>query len=90
MIDGEEHNLNAGNLLDCGDKLISDDAADELMSTDINAGDLTIVSEDAADGSISTINAGNSKNCADIMIKNDAEDGLIATTTDAEKFEGLC
>ena len=90
VIDGEEDNLNAGNSMDCADKSVSDDAADELIVTDINAGDLIFFSEDASGGSVATINARNSKNCADILIKNDAEDVLIATTTDAEKFEGLC
>ena len=41
MIDGEEHNLFSGNLTDCADKSISDDAADELISTAINGGNLT-------------------------------------------------
>ena len=70
--------------MDCADKSISDDAADELIATDINAGDLTKCSKDAAGGSIATVNAGNTKNCAGILIKNNAEDGLIATTIDAE------
>ena len=41
VIDGEEHNLFFGNLTDCADKSISDDAADELISTAINGGNLT-------------------------------------------------
>ena len=39
MIDGEKHSLNAGNLTDCADIMISDDAADELIATTTNAGD---------------------------------------------------
>ena len=41
VIRGKEHNLNAGNLKDCADKSISDDAADELMATSRNYGDST-------------------------------------------------
>ena len=47
VIDGEEQ-LNAVNLTDCADKSISDGAADELISTAINAGDFTGFAEDSA------------------------------------------
>ena len=40
VIDGEEQHLKAGNSLDCDEKSISDDATDEWIATDINAGDL--------------------------------------------------
>ena len=69
--------------MDCADKSISDDAADELIATDINYGDLMDFSEDYAGGLITTINAGNLTNCADILIKNDTVDGLITTAIDA-------
>ena len=39
MIDGKEHNLNAGNLTYSADKFISENAADKLIATAINAGD---------------------------------------------------
>ena len=81
-IDGEEHNFNAGNSTDCYDKLISDNATDELIVTAINAGDSTDFAEDAAGGSIVAINAGNSTDCADISISNYAANGLIATSID--------
>ena len=41
VIDDEEQNLNADKSTDCADKSISDDAADELISTAINGGNLT-------------------------------------------------
>ena len=59
VINGEEHNLNTGNLKYCADKSISDDAADEQIATAINAGDSMYFSEYSAGGLIADINAGN-------------------------------
>ena len=68
VIDDEEQNLNADKSTDCADKSISDDAADELITTAINAGNSTYFAEDAAGGLIAAIDAGNSTDCADISI----------------------
>ena len=83
VIDVEEHNLNAGNLTYCADKLISDDAVDELIATVIIADKSVDFVEDAAGGLIAAINADNSTDCGDILILNDAADVLIATCIDA-------
>ena len=83
VIDDGKHNLNAVNLTGFADKSISDNAADEVIATSINAGYSTDFSEDAAGGLIAATNAGNSTSCADILISNDSVDGLIATDTDA-------
>ena len=61
MIDGEEHNLNAGNSTDCDDKSIPDDAVDKLIVTNINAGDSTDFDDDATGGLIAAINSGNQR-----------------------------
>ena len=50
MIDDKEYNLNSVNTTDHGDKLISDDAADEFIVTDINAENFTKFAEDVAGG----------------------------------------
>ena len=46
--------------------MISDDAADELISTAINYGDSSDSSVSATGGLIASINAGNSTDCEDI------------------------
>ena len=86
LIDGEEHNLNAGNSTYCADKLILDDAVDEFIATDINADNSTDFAEDAAGGLIAAINADNSTDCADLLISNFAADVLIATGIDADNL----
>ena len=58
MIASKEHNLNAGNSTDCADKLISYNAADELIATAINDDDSTDFADDDAGGLISDINPG--------------------------------
>ena len=83
VITVEEQNLSAINSTDCAHKLISDDVADELIATAINADNSTDFAEDAAGGFIAAINAGNSRDCANLLISNDAADGLIATAIDA-------
>ena len=50
VIDDKEYNLNSVNTTDHGDKLISDDAADEFIVTDINAENFTKFAEDVAGG----------------------------------------
>ena len=57
MIDGEEKSLKIGNLIDCADKSISDNASVELIATTINAGDQKYFSDNAAGGLIDAINA---------------------------------
>ena len=66
MIDGEEKSLKIGNLIDCADKLISEDAADELIAAAINIGDSTDFADDDAGGLVADTNAGNSMDCADL------------------------
>ena len=83
VIDGEEQNLNAGNSTYCDDKLISDDVADELIATAINARDSTDLADDAAGGLIAAIKSGKSTDCADLSISNYAGYGLNATDIDA-------
>ena len=83
VTDGEEQNLNAGNLTDCADKQVSDCVVDEFISTAINSGDQTDFSEDDDCGLIPTINAGNPTDCADNLISKYAADGLISTAVDA-------
>ena len=68
VIAGQKHNLNAGNSTDCAEINISDNAADELIATAINAGDSTDFSDDAAGGLIAATNAGNLADCSDILI----------------------
>ena len=80
MIDGEKHSLNAGNLTDCADIIISDDAADELIATATNARDSADFSGGATSGLIASINYGNSTDCADISFSDYAADELINTT----------
>ena len=41
VIDVENHNLNTANSTDCDDIRISDNAANELIATAVNDGDLT-------------------------------------------------
>ena len=86
LIDDEEQNLNAEKSTDCADKLISDYAADEFITTAINAGDSTYFAEDAAGGLIAAIDAGNSTDRADILISKDVADGLITTDIDYENL----
>ena len=43
VIDGEKHNINAGNLKDCADITIPDDVADGLITTATDAGDSTVL-----------------------------------------------
>ena len=88
VIDGKEHNLNAGNLTYSADKFISENAADKLIATAINAGDLTDFAEDAIGGLNDAINAGNLTDCADILISNYAADGLISNAINAENSTG--
>ena len=68
MIDGEVYNLNDGNLTDCSDRFISDDAVYELVANAINAGALTGFAEDVSCGFIAAISTGNSTDYADILI----------------------
>ena len=68
FIDGEEHNLNAGNSTDFSDKSISDNVADELIATAINAGSSEDFADYAAGGLIAAINAGNSTDCTNLLI----------------------
>ena len=49
MIDGEKHNINAGNLAHFSDVAISDNVADGLIATDIDDVDLTGFSNDSVD-----------------------------------------
>ena len=81
MIDGEKHSLNAGNLTDCADIMISDDLADELIATTTNDGDSADFSGGATSGFVASINDGNSTDCADISFSDYAADELINTTT---------
>ena len=78
--DAEKHNSNAVNSTYCAYITISDHYEYGLIATDVNAGDLTDCSGDAADGLIYTATkSGDSTDCADITISDDAVDGLIAT-----------
>ena len=79
VIDGEEHNLNAGISKDCVDKFISYNAADELIATSFNTGDSADFPDDTAGGLIAAINSGKSTDSTDTSISNDAGDGLINT-----------
>ena len=88
VIGGEENNLNASNSTYCANKSISENAADELIATAINAVDPTDFSGDAAGGLTAAINAGNSTDCADLSISNDAVDGLIDNAIDAGYLTG--
>ena len=65
FIDGEEHNLNAGNSTDFADKLISYDAVDELITNAINDGDSKDFSDGDAGGLVAAINYGKSTDSAD-------------------------
>ena len=65
VFDGKEQNLNAGNSTYCADKLISYDAANELIDTAINDGDSTDFSDNAAGGLIDAINSVKSTDSAD-------------------------
>ena len=87
VIDGEKHNLNACNLTDCADIMISDDAADGLIDTAIDVDNLTDCADDAAGGLIAAINDGDLTDCADLLISDDAAGGLIATAIDAVKVK---
>ena len=52
--------------MDCADIKISEDAADELIATAINAGNLTDCSDNAEGGLIANIYAIDYKYCADL------------------------
>ena len=58
VIDGEKHSLNAGNLTDCADIIISDDVTDISISTAIDVDNLTDCDDDAAGVLISAVDAG--------------------------------
>ena len=83
VIDSEKNNLNSGNLTDCANMTISDNAADELIATAINSGNSADFLDDSAGGLIAAINAENLTDCADISISDDAADELITTATNA-------
>ena len=53
--DGLINAIDSGDFTYCADLSISDDAADELIATAINANDSTDCADDAADGLISAI-----------------------------------
>ena len=82
VIDGEEQNLNAVNSTDCVDKLISYNTVDELIATDITAGDSADFSGNAAGGFLAAINYVKSMDSADHSISNYAGDGFITTSID--------
>ena len=88
VIDGEEHNLNTGNLTDCADISISDYATDKLIANYINAGDSKDFSDDAAGALVAVINAINSTDFALLLISNDSAGGLIDTAIDAGNSTG--
>ena len=76
----EKHNINAGNSTDFAYITISYHAEDGLVSTAINAVNLTDCSGDAADGLIDTaIKYFDSTDYDDVTISDDAVDGFIAT-----------
>ena len=66
--------------------MISDDAADGLIATAINDGDLQDFSEDAVGGLITTIDARDYMDSSGLLISDDATDGLIATAVDSTEF----
>ena len=83
MIDGEKHNINAGNLKDCADITIPDDVVDGLITTATDAGNSADCVDDATGGLIASIDAGDSTDCADLSVSDNAADGLITTDIDA-------
>ena len=69
--------------MDCTDINISYDAADVLIATSIDDGNLMDCSDDAVGGLITATNAGDLTDCTDLLISDDAADGLIATAINA-------
>ena len=59
--------------------MVSGDATNGLITTAVDAVDLTDFSDDSAGGLIAAINDGNQMGGADITISDDVGDGLIAT-----------
>ena len=74
--------INDGNSTDCADILISNDAADGVIATDIDAENSTDFDEDTAGR---FINADNLMDYADTTVSDDAADGLIAIAIDDVK-----
>ena len=70
--------IDAGDLMDCADINISDNAADGFIANYINSEDSTDCDEDAAGWLITNINDVDLTDCADIIISVDAEDIFIA------------
>ena len=62
----------------CADIMIPYNAADVLIATAIDSGDLTGFSDDSECGLIASINAGDSTDCAGIIISEDTADKLMA------------
>ena len=54
--------------MDCSDITVSENSADGLMDTAIDAGNSTGCAEDAAGGYIAATDNGISNNCADTLI----------------------
>ena len=75
----EEYDLNSINSTYCAYKSISDNVVDELITTDINTGDLTDFYDNASGRLIDAINCDKSTESGDTSISNDAADGLIYT-----------
>ena len=78
VIDGEKHNINAGNLKDCSNITISDDAADGFIATAIDAENLADCAGNAAGVLIDSINYGELAGLSDIFISFNAADKFIA------------
>ena len=58
VIDGDKHNINAGNSTDCADITISDDVADGLIATGIDIINYAGCTDNAAGGLIAAIDDG--------------------------------
>ena len=70
--------IKSGGSTDCADITISDYAVDGLIATDINAGNSTDFSYDAAGGLVASVDSGDLTDCTDIKILDDAADEFIA------------
>ena len=86
MIDVEKHNINAINSTYCAYITVSDDVADELIATAIDAENSLDCAEYAVGGLIADIDDGNVEDFSDIAILGDAANELIADYIDAGDF----
>ena len=70
--------VNAGDLIYCANILISDDMADELITSAINSDDSKDCDDNAKGGLIATIKIGHLMDCADISTSDEEAEELIA------------